>query len=89
ADARHDLIPTVGWNGDVVVLSPELLGVRDDRYQNFVAGNVLVDPLPVILDRAAALAYVQEFTIGLERCKATCEFFAYCQGAHAGNTTKL
>jgi len=85
ADARHDLIPTVGWNGDVVVLSPELLGVRDHRYQNFIAGNVLADPLPVILDRAATLAYVQEFTVGLERCKATCEFFAYCQGAHAGN----
>ncbi|GAA3561725.1 hypothetical protein GCM10022222_51890 [Amycolatopsis ultiminotia] len=28
ADARHDLIPTVGWNGDVVLLSPELLGIR-------------------------------------------------------------
>jgi uncharacterized protein len=25
ADARHDLIPTIGWNGDVILLSPELL----------------------------------------------------------------
>lgn len=85
ADARHDLIPTVGWNGDVVLLSPELLGVQDDRYHDFVAGNVLADPLPTILGRAADLAYVQEFLVGLERCKATCEFFAYCQGAHAGD----
>jgi uncharacterized protein len=85
ADARHDLIPTIGWNGDVVLLSPELLGVRDDRYNDFVAGNVLADPLPTILDRAADLTYVQEFMVGLERCKATCEFFSYCQGAHAGD----
>lgn len=85
ADARHDLIPTIGWNGDVVLLSPELLGVRDPRYGDFVAGNVLIDSLPTILDRAADLAYVQEFIGGLERCKETCEFFAYCQGAHAGN----
>lgn len=84
-DAQHDLIPTIGWNGDVVLLSPELLGVRDPNYHHFVAGNVLVDPLPAILDRAVELAYVQEFTVGLERCKASCEFFAYCQGAHAGN----
>ncbi|MGH3621253.1 MAG: cyclophane-forming radical SAM peptide maturase AmcB [Sciscionella sp.] len=85
ADARHDLIPTIGWNGDVVLLSPELLGVRDARYQDFVAGNVLTDSLPIILGRTADLPYVQEFLIGLERCKATCEFFAYCQGAHAGD----
>ncbi|WP_121391288.1 hypothetical protein [Actinokineospora cianjurensis] len=32
ADGRHDLIPTISWNGDVVLLSPELLGVRDKRY---------------------------------------------------------
>jgi uncharacterized protein len=85
ADAQHDLIPTVGWNGDVVLLSPELLGVRDDRYRDFVAGNVLDDPLPTILGRAGDLPYVHEFMIGLERCKATCGFFAYCQGAHAGD----
>lgn len=85
ADARHDLIPTVGWNGDVVLLSPELLGMRDDRYHDFVAGNVLADSLATIIGRAADLAYVQEFAVGLERCHATCEFFSYCQGAHAGD----
>lgn len=28
---------------------------------------------------------MREFAIGIQRCKATCEFFAYCQGSHAGN----
>lgn len=85
SDAQHDLIPTIGWNGDVILLSPELLGARDPDYRNFVAGNVLTEPLPTILERAQNMRYVQEFTIGLDNCKATCEFFAYCQGAHAGN----
>ncbi|MGW4215027.1 cyclophane-forming radical SAM peptide maturase AmcB [Lentzea sp. NPDC004789] len=80
SDAQHDLIPTVAWNGDVVLLSPELLG-----YQDFVAGNVNDDSLPVILERAPRLKYVQDFLTGLERCKATCEFIAYCQGGHAAN----
>lgn len=69
ADARHDLIPTVGWIGDVVLLSPELLGVRDGRYGDFVAGNVLTDSLSTILGRAADLSDVREFLIGLERVK--------------------
>ncbi|MEV8614975.1 cyclophane-forming radical SAM peptide maturase AmcB [Amycolatopsis sp. NPDC051373] len=85
ADARHDLIPTIGWNGDVVLLSPELLGVRSATYDNFVAGNVLADDLATIARRAAGLSYVQEFATGLEKCKQTCEFFAFCQGAHAGD----
>jgi uncharacterized protein len=85
ADARHDLIPTVAWNGDVVLLSPELLGVHDPAYGDFIAGNVLADPLSAILRRTGELSYVREFLLGLERCKATCEFFEYCQGAHAGD----
>ncbi len=85
ADARHDLIPTIAWNGDVVLLSPELLGVADAAYHDFLAGNVMTDTLPTILRRAGDLRYVREFLVGLERCKATCEFFAYCQGAHTGD----
>lgn len=85
SDARHDPIPTIGWNGDVILLSPELLGVHNPDYRNFVVGNVLAEPLPTILERAPNVRYVQEFAIGLDNCKATCEFFTCCQGAHAGN----
>jgi uncharacterized protein len=84
-DQQHDLIPTVGWNGDVVVLSPELLGVKDKDYEDFVVGNVMTTPLPDILRAAAGSRYVREFAAGVARCRDECEFFAYCQGAHAGN----
>lgn len=85
ADSKHDPIPTIGWNGDVVLLSPELLGVRSTIYSDFIAGNVLADDLPTILNRSDGLLYVQEFTAGLETCKQTCEFFAFCQGTQAGD----
>lgn len=84
-DARCDLIPTVSRSGDVVLLSPELLDVGDRSYDDFVVGNVLTESLSNILGRAAGLTYVQEFAQGLEACKASCDFFQYCQGAHAGN----
>ncbi|MCU1685215.1 MAG: putative arylsulfatase regulatory protein [Amycolatopsis sp.] len=85
ADAGHDPLPTIGWNGEVVLLSPELLGVQEPRYADFVAGNVTTEPLPSILDRAAGQPYVREFLASVQRCKETCEFFAWRQGAHAGN----
>lgn len=85
ADTEHDLIPTIGWNGDVVLLSPELLGTHAPDYNNFVAGNVRADPLSEIVYRACDLRYVQEFAKGIESCKSTCEFFTLCQGSHAGN----
>ncbi len=85
ADVQHDPIPTIGWNGDVVLLSPELLGARSDKYHDFVAGNVLTDSLPGIINRAGELAYVAEFGEGVRRCKTSCDFFAHCQGAHAAN----
>ncbi|MFF0270228.1 cyclophane-forming radical SAM peptide maturase AmcB [Kribbella sp. NPDC004536] len=85
ATVLHDPIPTIGWNGDTVLLSPELLGTHSSAFHDFVAGNVLTDSLQEIIDRGAELAYVQEFRGGVEACKAACEFFGHCQGAHAGN----
>ncbi|MGQ0839367.1 cyclophane-forming radical SAM peptide maturase AmcB [Actinokineospora sp.] len=84
-DGRHDLIPTIGWDGDVILLSPELLDVEAPEYDNFVVGNVNDDPLTAILNRASDVRYVGEFMDGLEACKKTCEFWDLCQGAHAGN----
>jgi uncharacterized protein len=80
-----DPIPTVSFNGDVVVLSPELLGIRAPDYDNFVLGNVLTQTISSMLATAGAAHYVREFADGLRACAATCEFFSFCQGAQAGN----
>ena len=82
---RLDPIPTVAFNGDVVLLSPELAGIKDPRYSDFIAGNVLEQSLPAILARAWQLGYVQEFLAGMKACQATCQFFDFCRGAQAGN----
>jgi len=82
---RLDLLPTVSHHGDVVLLSPELAGMHDERYGDFLAGNVLEQPLGAILARAWQLPYVTEFTAGLTACRATCGFFDFCRGAQAGN----
>ncbi|WP_229928742.1 cyclophane-forming radical SAM peptide maturase AmcB [Kitasatospora xanthocidica] len=85
---RHvliDPIPTISSAGEVVLLSPELSGVKAPRYQNFRAGNILELSLRRMLADAHQLRYVDEFPTGLDACEATCEFFDFCRGAQAGN----
>ncbi|GAA2012992.1 hypothetical protein GCM10009839_04480 [Catenulispora yoronensis] len=85
-DARRvDPLPTIAFGGDVVLLSPELAGITDAHYGDFIAGNVLEEGLGPILARAWQLLYVTEFIDGLAACRATCRFFDFCRGAAAGN----
>jgi uncharacterized protein len=81
-----DPIPTVAYDGSVVLLSPELAGFSDPRYGDFTSGNVLQTPLPSILAGAAdSTPWVAEFLDGVEACRATCPYFGFCGGAHAAN----
>lgn len=80
-----DPIPTVSWNGDVVLLSPELADTQAPAYGDFLAGNILNQPLAEILRDAHRLRYVRDFLTGLDRCQAECAFFDFCRGAQAAN----
>lgn len=84
---RHGLdpIPTVSVDGDVVLMSPELAGISDDAYGNFLAGNVCSQSIASMLAHAHGLLYVREFMVGLRRCEAECEFWNFCRGAQACN----
>ncbi|WP_325049201.1 cyclophane-forming radical SAM peptide maturase AmcB [Micromonospora deserti] len=82
---RLDPIPTVGHDGSVTVLSPELAGFTDVRYGDFSSGNVLVTPLAEILAGAERTPWVGEFLAGVEACRASCPYFGFCGGGHAAN----
>ncbi|MCX4663902.1 cyclophane-forming radical SAM peptide maturase AmcB [Streptomyces uncialis] len=83
---RHlDPIPTVSFNGDVVLLSPELADTTDPAYDDFLVGNILRTPLAEIIDNAHRIGYVSEFMTGLNNCRARCPFFDFCRGAQAAN----
>jgi uncharacterized protein len=80
-----DPIPTIAFDGSVVLLSPELAGFHDPRYGDFSSGNVLSTPLPEILAGAENTAWIGEFLRGIEACRQTCPYFGFCGGAHAAN----
>ncbi|BCJ59232.1 radical SAM/SPASM domain-containing protein [Micromonospora endophytica] len=80
-----DPIPTVAYDGSVVVLSPELAGFTDPHYGDFTSGNVLDTPLHAILAAAAGTPWVGEFMAGVEACRSSCAYFGFCGGGHAAN----
>jgi uncharacterized protein len=80
-----DLFPTISYKGDVVLLSPELNGARSDRYNDFIVGNVLQEPLSRILKRAFTVPYVEDYLKGVGRCEGECDAFFFCRGGQASN----
>jgi len=83
---RHlDPIPTIGYDGSVVLLSPELAGFSDPTYGDFTSGNVLESGLAGILADAAGTPWVREFLAGVEACRTGCPYFGFCGGGHAAN----
>ncbi|WP_431895778.1 cyclophane-forming radical SAM peptide maturase AmcB [Micromonospora haikouensis] len=81
----HEPIPTVSWDGQVVLLSPELLGITDSEYGDFIAGNVVEEPIIAMIGRAGGLRYVTEFVTALNDCADRCGFYDFCRGGQAGN----
>lgn len=83
--AKHDPIPTIAWNGDTVMMSPELLGIDAPQHNDFVVGNVLSQSLPTLLRHAHEVPYIADLLDGLDGCEQNCAFWDFCRGAHAGN----
>ncbi|MGN9803921.1 hypothetical protein [Micromonospora sp. L32] len=81
----YEPIPTVAHDGQVVLLSPELLGITSPQYADFIAGNVLREPIGGMLARAQELRYVSEFVTALNDCADRCTFYDFCRSAQAGN----
>lgn len=84
---QHDPIPTIAYDGRVVLLSPELAGFTDPAYGDFASGNVLDTPLHEIVAAAATdpSGWIAEYLTGVEACRASCPYFGFCGGAHAAN----
>lgn len=81
-----DPLPTIAYDGGVVLFSPELAGFTDDRFGDFTTGNVLHHELDQLLAEATdRTPWLAEFWHGVDSCRATCPTFAFCGGGHPAN----
>jgi uncharacterized protein len=73
-------IVCVDTRGDFTTFSPELLGQTHEEYGSFVLGNVATDSIAVALRSQKAIQLEQHILAGVDACRRSCEFFAYCGG---------
>jgi uncharacterized protein len=79
------LNPSIDFQGNVVILSPEFQNQPSAAYEDFLVGNVLEQPLAEILINAREAQYFKDFVDGVNDCESTCRYFSFCQGGEASN----
>lgn len=84
-EQKIDVLPTIGWDGKVVLLSPELLGANSREYADFVVGNIKDKNLIEIINNANDVSYVKDFLKGISLCEASCQYYSFCRGGYASN----
>lgn len=78
-------ITSVDCAGNVSTFSPELLGLKNSAYDNFILGNLGRDAL-VDLQNSPVLARMQaDIDAGVAMCRDQCEYFSVCGGGEPVN----
>lgn len=70
----------VDSRGNVSSFSPELLGLRNDEYADFLLGNIHTDSLAQIHDACLRSPMFRDIQQGVEACAQSCEYFSVCGG---------
>jgi len=66
--------------GNVSSFSPELLGLKNAKYADFIIGNILNDSLEDMRRSASMTAMTRDIAAGVEDCRSSCEYFSVCGG---------
>jgi uncharacterized protein len=66
--------------GNVSSFSPELLGLKNREYADFIIGNILWDTLEDMRRSAPMAAMTRDIAAGVDSCRGSCEYFSVCGG---------
>jgi uncharacterized protein len=75
----------VDWQGNFSTFSPELLGMKNNRYGDFILGNLANTSLNQTLHDSAFQVFDRDVFAGVEECRNTCEYFGICGGGAPAN----
>jgi uncharacterized protein len=75
----------VDSHGNVSSFSPELLGLKNSGYSDFVLGNINRDSLAEILQTCLASTLYRDIQAGVRACERACEYFSVCGGGAPAN----
>ena len=66
--------------GNVSSFSPELLGLKNQTYGDFILGNINTDSLAQMRASPVLAAMTRDIRAGVEECSRNCEYFSVCGG---------
>src|SRR5215469_1111179 len=78
-------ITSMDWTGNIATFSPELLGLKSERYDDFVLGNVNRDRLVDLAERPLLKRMHADIDAGIALCRERCEYFSVCGGGEPVN----
>jgi uncharacterized protein len=70
----------VDSHGNVSSFSPELLGLKNAAYGDFLLGNINAQSLAEIHEACLQSALYRDIQQGVAACRETCEYFSVCGG---------
>ena len=78
-------VTSMDVEGNISTFSPELLGLKSEKYADYLLGNINTDRL-VDLPRRQNLADMQrDIRAGVELCRLDCQYFSVCGGGEPVN----
>jgi uncharacterized protein len=78
-------ITSMDWAGNISTFSPELLGLKNAQYGDFLLGNVNRDRLVDMPRRANFVRMLEDIEAGVAMCRESCEYFSVCGGGEPVN----
>jgi uncharacterized protein len=78
-------ITSMDWAGNISTFSPELLGLKNAQYGDFLLGNINHDRLVEMPQRANFVRMFEDVRSGVALCRETCEYFSVCGGGEPVN----
>ena len=78
-------ITSMDWAGNIATFSPELLGLKNAAYDDFIIGNINRDQLTEIAERPVLRKMIADINAGVELCRRRCEYFSVCGGGEPVN----
>jgi uncharacterized protein len=78
-------ITSMDWTGNIATFSPELLGLKNALYDNFVLGNVNRDRLVDLALQPLLARMSEDIEAGIALCRESCEYFSVCGGGEPVN----
>src|SRR5712691_3741926 len=78
-------VTSMDWAGNISTFSPELLGLKNPAYEDFLLGNINRDRLVDLPQRPNFARMLGDIRAGVEMCRERCEYFSVCGGGEPVN----